>query len=258
MPKPADPLFQVTDVQTLVGSFSVRFVCRGDHSRRASALAEFERGVRQRYGKCALTMFSSTQEKTTGYLDLPGGAAPDFRALARVISDQVRSAGLRPFVLPVLNAEVRHHHFPGPSTVGKDPHDGSATAYLRATAAVQAYWAGALAHYLALDAAAGSCAHPDLIYELHVERPPLEHLLLRNLLVNPHTTRRGQETSLVYQAGFHFGNVPTLELTTALVGLTDARWIELVRFDPALACFFDARGPLLRQLSSRCLLELPV
>jgi hypothetical protein len=257
MSKPADPLFQVTDVQTLAGSFSIRFICRGDHSQRASALADFEREVRHLYGKRALTLFSSTQEKTLGYLDLPGGAAPDFRDLAGVISGLARSAGLRAFVLPVLNAELRHRLLV-PSSADHNAYNGGVTGYLRATAAIQAHWAGALAHYLALDAAGGSCAHPDLIYELHVGRPPLEHLLLRNLLADQHTARRGQQTSLVYQAGLHFGDVPTLELTSALVGLTDARWVELVRFDPALTCFFAARGPLLRQLSSRFLLELPV
>jgi hypothetical protein len=250
--------FGVIDVQTCTDSFDVRFVCSGDHSLRAAALAEFERVARQVYGRRALSMFASRAAETCGFLEIPFAAAPDLPSAAALISTQAYRAGLQPFVLPVLDAQVARDLWDrlGHGRIS-DPLNVDVTTYLAATAAVQARWAAAIDLYLALDAASGSCSHPDLVRELHVGRPPLEHWVLRALLGDTTTIGRGRAKRLSYWDGFCFADVPLVQMTAALAALGDSGWTESARFDVAGSRFAVARGPLLRRLSRRFLLKMP-
>ena len=175
----------------------------------------------------------------------------DFGALAGLFHGLSVDAGLRANTLFLLNGEAAPHVFSWRAWSARP-----AAQHLQDVADCQAAWRPRLDHYLGLDAAAGSCAHPDLIRELHVGLPPLEHIVLRFLLSEPWTVKLGSQIHLNTLHGFAFPSVPQTNLRAALDALAQRGWVEGITWQASSGFFLIGRGPLLRKLSRHELLRL--
>jgi len=255
------PLCRVTKADLLTyglpprhraGDVELHLLLGGDLEIREDALDKILTATREWQGIDALHVASETKRSTWAALIIPVQVFGQYRNLAGFFHGLAAGVGLRAHTLAMLNAEVEADSPFSPLTTTYRPAQAADVAGQYAImAARQAAWAARLDEYLALDAVAGSCAHPELVRELHLGHSPLEHLVLRALLDYP-CTRRHQPIGLYYYQGFAFSLVPQLELEQALSVLSERGWVEGVNYAESRA----AQGPLLRKISSRDLLTL--
>jgi hypothetical protein len=175
----------------------------------------------------------------------------DYGALAGLFHGLAVDAGLRANTLFLLNGEAAPRVF-----LWRAWSALPAAQQLQDVADCQAAWRPRLDHYLSLDAAAGSCAHPDLIRELHIGLPPLEHMVLRFLLSESWTIKLGSHIHLNSLHGFAFSAVPQIDLRAALGSLARRGWVDRIAGQASSGLFLIGRGPLLRKLSRHELLRL--
>ena len=126
---------------------------------------------------------------------------------------------------------------------------------LAAIAAMQAAWAPDIDRYLALDVAAGTQSHADLVRALHIERSPLEYGIARRILLSAPTTR-GKVITLRDYSLPSFGSVPAKDMEAAGSALMSGGWIENFAWDNSRPSFVAGRGAKLRKLAARDALAL--
>jgi hypothetical protein len=126
---------------------------------------------------------------------------------------------------------------------------------LAAIATMQTAWATEIDRYLALDAAAGTQRHSDLVRALHIERSPLEYGLARRILLSAPTTK-GKTIGLRDHSLPCFGSVLAVDMKAAGSALMSDGWIENFGWDNSRPSWIAGRGEKLRKLCARDLLAL--
>jgi hypothetical protein len=227
------------------------FECSGDQRPRKTALESLTDQSKTWPLAEPLHVISEAKSRSLVRLLIPAPVfGGDYGALAGLFHGLAASAELRANTLFLLNGVVAPRAFAWWST-----RSGTGQ-QLQNVADCQAAWRLHLDHYLALDAAAGSCAHPDLIRELHIGLPPLEHLVLRFLLSESWTVKLDSRIYLNAFHGFAFPAVPQADLQDALESLAKRGWVEGIVWQTSSGFFLIGRGPLLRKLSRHELLRL--
>ncbi len=122
-------------------------------------------------------------------------------------------------------------------------------------AKIQVELARHIDRYLDLDVAAGTQRQPYLVYEMYVERSPLEMLILTHILRIARPLR-GHAVPVHFLPRPAYGQVAPTELEAACLGLQSGGWLENVSYDTTTNVFIAARGPKLRRLSRKDVLVI--
>jgi len=129
---------------------------------------------------------------------------------------------------------------------------------LAAIALVQAALRTDIDRHLALDVAAGTQRHPELVREIYTESSPLACAMLMEMLKSTQKNDRTDRTGFRNKQTLDFEEVPHKEMRAAGAALEAAGWLEGFRFnDPYQKKLFSAvRGAKLRKLLPKDLLNL--
>jgi hypothetical protein len=235
------------------GDAEIYFECAGTQDQRDEAFAALDDAAAAWQGIEALKISREYQSYSEAALVIPARLFGCYGDLASFFAGLAAGAGLRAKTLAMANTETAPHNFPWFSWSAKT----TLANQLADIATTQAAWARRLDHYIALDVAAGSCAHPDLVRELHLGLPPLEHMVTRALLEFRSTIRASVRLGLHNADGFNFGLVPAAQLRAAVEGLVAAGWVANAQWQSSGSGYFIVgRGPLARKLSVHDLLRL--
>jgi len=183
---------------------------------------------------------------------LPAERGLDESNLPEFFHELAASAGARAHTLAALDFEATDAHFRFRlDSVGVTYDYTHTHRILDGLSALQSFWAARIDRYLALDVAAGTTRHPELVRELNTGLGALPFALARHLLLEASSVRGKVLALNSYTGKPAFRRVLPAEMIPASVALEAGGWIEATDYDPNTQILSAARGPKLRQLSSK-------